>query len=740
MANQKLIIASNRLPIHISFENEKIVCHRSVGGLATGLSSFLESLISASDKSTEYTWVGWPGIVDPNCDKANLSALLLKDYSAYPVYLTEQEVDSFYFGFCNRTIWPLFHYFPSFTKYQQEDWTSYGLINQKFCDAILEIYNPEDTIWIHDYHLLLLPKLLRDKVPDIKIGFFLHIPFPHFEVYRLLPMLWRKEIILGLLGSDLIGFHTYDYTQYFLRSVLRILGLDNNFGLIQNFDHFVKVETFPMGIQFDKFRSYAESEECEQKRRELSLGFKNIKLILSVDRLDYSKGIVKRLEAFEFFLNHHPIWKEKVVLIMILVPSRVEVPEYFKMRETIEGMIGKINGLFGTLDWTPIVYQYRSYSFEELVALYGISNVAMVTPLRDGMNLVAKEYLVSKPDNSGVLVLSEMAGAAKELTESILINPNNAEDLSAAILEALEMPLEEQITRNLPMVERIKRYDVNRWANDFLEKLDDTKNSIEDLSAKLLQGETKRELLIKYSVSKKRLLFLDYDGTLVAFAKDPNSAVPKSNVLGLLKILSSDSRNIVYIVSGRSRLWLDKTLSGLNLRFIAEHGVWKKEDEDWTLFRDLSAAWKTDIYSILDRYVDRLPGSFIEEKEFSLVWHFRGAESEAGENLSRELLNDLVNFTGNLDIQVLKGNKVVEVKSAGVNKGISTKLIASEIMPDFILAIGDDWTDEDMFRELSSDSFSIKVGIGPTSARFYLKSVDQTLDLLHKLADASKGE
>ncbi|MCG6194527.1 bifunctional alpha,alpha-trehalose-phosphate synthase (UDP-forming)/trehalose-phosphatase [Leptospira sp. FAT2] len=633
---------------------------------------------------------------------------------------------------------PLFHYFPSYAIYEEEHWKTYKDVNEKFSNAIGEIYRPGDTIWIHDYHLFLLPASIKKKFPDSKVGFFLHIPFPHFEVYRLLPMNWRKELLEGILGSDLVGFHTHDYTQYFLRCVLRILGFDNSLGLLHYNDRLVKVETFPMGIHYSKFRNYSLTEECAIKRNEFKLGFSGKKIVLSVDRLDYSKGVHKRLEAFQWFLNKYPEWSEKVILLMIVVPSRENVEKYSEMRDQIEGMIGRINGLFGTLDWNPIVYLYKSFSFEDLVALYGASDVGLVTPLRDGMNLVAKEYLASQVDNEGVLILSEMAGAAKELGEAILINPNNPDDVANAIHQAFLLSSAKKQECLKHMIKRIARYDVTKWAADFLERLEETHKKEKDLSAKVLEGTIRAQILNDYQNSKKRILFLDYDGTLVPFNNEPKSALPDPEVLNLLNTISSEENNKIYIVSGRSKDWLDSVFGDLNLGYIAEHGVWFREGKNWELFREISGSWKSELFPILEQYADRLPGSFVEEKEYSLVWHYRASDSDAGNLRARELLNDLVNYTSNIDVQVLPGNKVVEVKCAGVNKGLAVKKVTSESDWDFIVAIGDDWTDEDMFRELPDGSNTIKVGLGTTAANYYLRRQPDVSRFLKDLSDLRK--
>lgn len=730
-AAQRLIIVSNRLPFTAIDEGDRLRFRESAGGLVSGLSAYLESV---KDTGNEYVWVGWPGNTIGDSLKQPLIKKAREEFHSYPVFLTEEEMELFYHGFCNETIWPLFHYFPSYTSYQLEFWEHYKRVNRIFADALLEVVNDDDIVWVHDYHLMLLPKLLREKKPQVAIGFFLHIPFPSFEVFRLLPGKWRRQILEGMIGADLIGFHAYDYSHHFFQCLLRILGHDHNMGQISLKDRVVRVETFPLGINYGAINRTINDPGLIPEKERLRKTFSDVRVILSVDRLDYSKGILNRLQGFEILLEGNTQYRQKVVLVMIVVPSRVAVKQYELMKRQIEELVGKINGKFGTISWTPVIYQYRSLSFEPLMAMYSISDIALVTPLRDGMNLVSKEYVATRVDETGVLILSEMAGAAKELGEGIIINPNNREEISEALKEALEMPLEEQRRRMRVMRNRLKRYDVVRWATEFVDRLVTMKQVQERFVAKVLSAAAKHGLQEEYRNAQKRLIFLDYDGTLVPLMRLPHEAHPTEQILTILSSLTSDQRNDVVIISGRDRSTLDEWLGSLSVNFVAEHGIWMREGNDgWKMLKQQSSEWKPHIMPILQLYADRLPGSFVEEKDFSLVWHYRAADPEQARLLVGELTDHLVNFTANIDLQVLQGSKIIEVRTTGVNKGIAgTRWMARE-QYDFILAIGDDWTDEDLFMVLPESTYTIRVGVTNTHARYNLKETSEVIDLLDSL-------
>lgn len=730
----RILIVSNRLPFAVKIEQGELVFKESAGGLVSGLSAYLDSLKTSSFIESEYLWIGWPGITVKGKKMKGLKEKAIYEFKSYPVFLSEKDMDNFYHGFCNKTIWPLFHYFPSYTIYSEDYWNTYKNVNEIFCDTILEILKKDDVLWIHDYHLMLLPKLIREKRPDLLIGFFLHIPFPSFEIFRLLPSKWRSKILEGLLGADLIGFHTNDYTQYFLRCALRILGYEHNIGSIILNDRIVKADTFPMGIDFNRYYSAINSDEIKTERDELKKNLNDLKVILSIDRLDYSKGIYNRLGGYEIFLEKNPNWHKKVVLIVVVVPSRIGVEHYNQMKKQIDEIVGKINGRFGSIDWTPIIYRYDFLPFNSLTAYYSISDVALITPLRDGMNLIAKEYIATRTDKKGVLILSEMAGAVKELGEAIIINPNNIEEIADAINEALQMPEEEQIRRNKIMQERLKQYDVVKWANDFIQELTSLKEEQKRFSAKLVTFNIKEQLVNDFYKAKKRIIFLDYDGTLVPFEIHPQFARPNEIVLELLKLLSEIPDTEVVLISGRDKNTLQMWFGKINIGMVAEHGVWLKEkNNDWQLIKPLISDWKQQLLPMLKMYVDRLPNSFIEEKEFSIVWHYRRCDPELSSIRAKELIDDLVNFTANIDVQVLQGSKVVEIKSAGVNKGVAGLHFLSKENYDFILGIGDDWTDEDLFKILPENAYSIKVGIISSNAKFNLANYLEVLNLIKEI-------
>ncbi|GJQ20213.1 MAG: bifunctional alpha,alpha-trehalose-phosphate synthase (UDP-forming)/trehalose-phosphatase [Bacteroidia bacterium] len=741
MRKRRLVILSNRLPFTVRERAGDLRFTASVGGLATGLSAFLRSLETADSMVSDYLWVGWPGSTVSDGMKARVRREAAERFKSSPIFLSSEEMDLFYHGFCNETLWPLFHYFPSITTYRESHWKQYQEVNKVFAERVAEILKPDDIVWVHDYQLMLVPRLLRHYAPQNPIGFFLHIPFPSFEIFRLIPQEWRREILTGLMGADLVGFHTYEYTQNFLRCVLRILGTGHTMGSIILHDRLVKAETFPMGIDVAHFSEAAKSPEVQREREAIRKSLKADKVILSVDRLDYTKGILNRLEAYEFLLENFKELRRKVVLVMIVVPSRVAVKQYERMKKQIEETVGRINGKFGSVRWTPIIYQYKALPFHPLVAFYTVSDVALVTPLRDGMNLVAKEYIASRNDETGVLILSEMAGAAKELGEAVIINPNYREEVAGAMRTALEMPPEEQKRRNRIMRDRIRRYDVVRWAQDFVSQVLSVRDVQKSFYSKLLTEQMKEEMAERYRRSRSRGIYLDYDGTLSPFTLHPEDAAPSENVLGVLKNLAKDPKNNVTIISGRKREVLGQWFRSMPIRLVAEHGVWVREpQDDWKMTKPINNSWKGAIMPIFELYADRLPGSFVEEKEFSVVWHYRAADPEHSESLAAELMDTLMGFTANIDAQVMRGNKIIEVRPLGITKGTIGEELIQRANDEFVLFIGDDWTDEDLFKVLPSTAYSVKVGMARTHARYMVQGVQDVLALLAFLSTERGGK
>ncbi len=722
----RLIIISNRLPVTIGQKEGSLFYYPSAGGLATGLNSL--------DEKLNKVWIGWPGqAIETNQEEE--ARATLGEQRLIPVFLSKEEIEKYYEGFSNKAIWPHFHYFSQYTIYNSDYWEAYQTVNQKFAKAVIAEIKEGDRVWVHDYQLMLLPDLIRKAFPNISIGFFLHIPFPSYEIFRILP--WREEILKGLLGADQIGFHTYGYMRHFLSAAYRITGIENNFGKLQVGHRLVNADVFPMGIDYEKYaypeRTLGATEINARIRRYKSKGRQ---LIISIDRLDYTKGIPHRIKAFEKFIAQNPEYHGKVTLILIVVPSRSNVDQYQDLKSEIDTLVGRIDGEYRTFGWSPIQYFFRSFSFLDLAAMYKAADIAMITPLRDGMNLVAKEFVASKEeDKKGVLILSEMAGAADELTDALIINPQDIDDMTAAILKALTMSPEEQKERLEKMQSSIRKYNVKRWAETFLNEQINMEVNKQSRQTNLLQKENKKNLFSKYQAAKSRLILLDYDGTLVGFKVDPQAAKPDEELIAILWELKKDPLNKIVFISGRDRDTMEQWLGKFKNEMAAEHGVWNNYGEGWTTDTGLSYTWKGDIRPVLESMVERTPGSFIEEKDYSIVWHYRNIDKALGEKRIREFRDTLLYLTANLDLQVLEGNKVVEIKNAGVNKGKAALHWINEKPWDFIMAIGDDNTDEDTFKALPEHGFSIKVGLGQTVANYNLLGVKKVRELLADLGN-----
>jgi trehalose 6-phosphate synthase/phosphatase len=689
-------------------------------------------------------WFGRPGLnrgdLAPVERDRQKEAYIEKN--CYPVFLGKKEHEQFLDGFSNRTIWPLFHYFTQNAIYREDMWKAYVKVNRAYAEEAIPHLEPGDRIWIHDYHLLLLPRMIREKIPSVSIGFFMHIPFPSYEIFRLLP--WRKEILEGLLGADLVGFHTYDYERHFMSCVRRLLGYDSVFNRIHLEERIVKVDFFPLGIDYKKFseggKKICREENAKGLTRELMdrrLAGGDKKIILSIDRLDYTKGIAVRLRAFEHFLQTCPEFHEKVSLLFFVMPSRESMEQYKILKRDLDELVGRINSTYGSLSWMPVLYFYRQLDFEERMELYCQSDIALITPIRDGMNLIAKEYLATREGRSGVLIISEMAGASKELSEALIVNPNNQLEISTSIRSALLMPKEEQVQGNRVLCERLKNHDVERWANDFFQSLKQVKEIQEIKLARKFTPKTMQNLSRSYSEASRRILFLDYDGTLMGFNKDPQKVNPDGELYETLRKLAGVKENKLVIISGRDKETLGRWFPAeeWNIDIVAEHGVWFREPGgDWNMIEQINKEWMESIRPILEFYVDRTPRSFIETKNYSLVWHYRDTDPDLGSQRSWELKDELKALVANLNLEIMDGDKVIEIKNSGINKGRASLIKIGDIEYDYMLAIGDDWTDEYTFDSLPDKAYTIKVGTKTTKADYYVEGVPDVRKILVELA------
>lgn len=718
----KTIIVSNRLPVRIQKRGGKLVSAPSEGGLATGLGA-----VYAQGNNI---WIGWPGLVVRKEDEAQINALLTPD-NLIPVYLNNAEIKGYYEGFSNEVLWPVFHYISSYAQFDKQHWQSYKDVNQKFFNTLKPYIDPGDTIWIHDYHLLLLLQLIREEFKDITLGYFQHIPFPSHEIFRLIP--WRDELLKGMLGADLLGFHTFDDVRHFISATAHLLSVQVDVNRIWYQDRIIVAEPFPMGIDYEKFAQLSHSKIVKKHIQALRQQYGAQKVILTIDRLDYSKGILQRLMAFEQFLIENPGWHEQVLLYMIVVPSRDNVEEYHRLKDEIDRYVGHINALYRNVDWYPIVYFYQSFPLEFLSALYNYADICLVSPLRDGMNLVSKEYVASRCREDGVLILSELAGASRELFDAIIINPYNIEGVKEAIIKALTLPKKMQQQRMQAMRYLVKKHDIHKWINLFLHRLKEVKEMQDSMQAGHLYKKRLDQVMQLYQQANQRLFLLDYDGTLVDFQRKIEAAVPDQELPEILNALDQDPKNHIAIISGRKYTHLEHWFGHRNFDLIAEHGAWiKKGGTTWVQKPALSTSWMPKVRQLMESFSDRTPGAFIEEKSYSLAWHYRKVQKGLGALRAHELMDNLRYLITSDGLQLFDGNKVVEVNNPEVNKGKAALALIRDIPTDFIFSIGDDHTDEDIFKALPDRAITVKVGGHISAARYFVHSYLETRYILKK--------
>jgi trehalose 6-phosphate synthase/phosphatase len=726
----RVLIVANRLPITVRASEAGVEVQKSSGGLATGL--------LRPHEQSGGLWIGWSGASDQltESQQAELDQQLAA-MRLVAVPLSADQITRYYEGFSNGVLWPLFHYLLEQVPLHVRDWEPYAEVNQRFADVVAQHYQPGDLIWVHDYQLLLLPELLRQRLPDARIGFFLHIPFPSEELFRTLPE--RDLLLRGLLGADLVGFHTPTYLRHFAASLTQILGLTVDIDRVQLTDREVRLGVFPMGIDAETFIALAEDPAVQAEAKALR-GDGTVKLLVGVDRLDYTKGIPRRLLSYEKMLQTHPDLRGRVRLVQVAVPSRTGVGAYQEFRSLVDGLVGRINGDFATPSWVPVHYIFRGLSERELVALYRAADVMLVTPLRDGMNLVAKEFVASRTDGDGVLVLSEFAGASWELPEAIQVNPYDVEGTAESCYRALMMGPEERRTRLEPLRARVQAYDVHRWAATFLEQLE-TITQRQPSSRRAPAGAiaARQALQARLRDAEDLLALLDYDGTMVPYTATPELARPDPALLELLGALAARPRSEVHVVSGRPRETLEHWLGALPIALHAEHGFWSRPvgSTEWTALGELGGSWREPALTILRDITARTPGSLIEVKSAALAWHYRMADREAGARRANELRLHLTQLLSNQPVEILAGHKVIEIRPYGIHKGrIVPPLPPERLATTTILAIGDDRTDEDLFEALPPEAITVRVGPGPTRAHFRLDGVPAVRTLLHSLVEA----
>jgi trehalose 6-phosphate synthase/phosphatase len=726
MSSGRLVIVSNRLPVSVKKVDGKLEYAPSVGGLSTALASYVESGLAK--------WIGWPGIASEeldDTDKAEITAKL-REQNCHPIFLTQKQLDGFYNGYSNGALWPLFHHLPVGSGDTPANWRIYKEVNQLYADETMRLSRESNDIWIHDYQLLLVPGMLRTARPAQHIGFFLHIPFPGpGDLFQLTN---ACELLRGVLGADLIGMHTTNYATNFLDCCQH-----GGIGIVAPRKvvlptRIVRVLDFPIGINYHKFAEASKSAAVSREVSRLRWKYRGKKVILTIDRLDPTKGLVERLKAYRTLLEENPTLHSKVIMVMQAMPSRTDVPEYQKLRLDVDELIADVNTTYGKKSWQPIEPIFSPLPFEQYAALYQRADVAFITPIRDGMNLVAKEYLASHPNSDGVLVLSKTAGAAEELKDAILVDPLKPRSLVNGLKKALDARPASFIKRTVKMQRHLRRHTVDKWADSFITSLQTPLPPPTHYFTRSLVGAPEKALVSDYHQARKRLLLLDYDGTLQPIMRHPEDAKPSRQTLSALQRLGSDSHNRIVVISGRDKDTLTKWLGNLPVTLVAEHGAFIKRPEWKTWHRMLSevGGWKEAVKRLFDDYAAITPGARVEEKEHSVVWHYRGVSPFLAKKTEVLLRKELRQLTKANRLGIKQGKMVLEVHHLDISKGHALQewLLSDE---DFVMAIGDDSTDEDMFRDAPAGTYTIKVGRGLSAAHYRVPNPAAVHKLLRKL-------
>jgi trehalose 6-phosphate synthase/phosphatase len=564
-------------------------------------------------------------------------------------------------------LWPTFHYLIDRVPTTTPDWESYRAVNTKFAEAVAAAWRPGDTIWVHDFHLMLVPELLRQRLPTARIGFFLHIPFPASEVFRVLP--WRAELLHGLLGADVIGFHTLGYLRHFAASLLRILGQEVEIDRVVVGGRDVRLMALPMGIDVDTFSAHAADPAVQAEAARVKASAAGSRIVLGIDRLDYTKGIPRRLLAFERLLETLPPDAAPVQLVQVAVTSRGDVGAYQSFKRGVDELVGRINGRFGTPSHVPIRYLNRSLDSREVTALYLAADVMLVTPLRDGLNLVAKEFVAARIDGDGVLVLSEFAGVAAELPEALPFHPYDVDGAARVLTAALQMPAAERRRRMAAMRAAVARHDVHTWVRAFRSELAQEPPTAAQPDSD--PGSLAARLVAERGARRRLVLCLDYDGTLVGFAPRPEQASPDPALLDLLRRLAAMADLDVHLVSGRAHDDLEAWFGDLRLGLHAEHGLRSRAPGGTWLPDDLrEPEWRPRVLALLERVAAHVPGSHVERKLVSVAWHYRQVEPAFATTVAKELRLHLMELLSNVGVSVVAGNRVLEIRPQGVHKGL----------------------------------------------------------------------
>ena len=627
-----------------------------------------------------------------------------------PVWLDYHTAHAHYEGYCKSTLWPLFHYLlwrddADRSKWDQYSWEAYVKVNEAFAERVAAEYKPGDIVWVHDYHLLLVPHLVRKRVPEAHIGLFVHASFPSSEFFRCLPQ--RKEIIDGMLGADLTCFQNRSYARHFISSCVRISGFEVQGASVESYHGRVTHVSYnPIGIDVARVQHECRAPGVAPKMALLRELYADKRILVGCDKLDVVRGVIQKLQAFYELLQHYPEWREKVVLIQITIPA---MNSSAKLERQVSELVSQINGDFGSLSFTPVQHYHQMIDRDEYYALLSVADLALVTSVRDGMNTMSMEYILCQDvHGNGALVLSEFTGTAGRLPAAIQVNPWDIDGVAAAIRRGLCLSDEERNERQRECHNQVVSQTSHTWALSLVQQM--LLRLRHRYSAHSTPVFARDQMLKHYGAAKKRLFCLDYDGTMTPIVKDPEAAVPSQRLLDAMRILCQDERNVIYIISGRDERFLRKHFDQFGaIGLSAEHGSYFKEHGTGKHWQNLSAeldmSWKSDVLNVFRYYTDRTIGSMIEEKKSSIVWHYRNADPDYGSFQAKECqaLLDNIMSQNDLQVEVVVGKKNVEVRPLAINKGeIVHRILYANPDTDFVFCAGDDKTDEDMFRFLSS--------------------------------------
>lgn len=610
--------------------------------------------------------------------------------------------------YAERELYPLLHYKqhgPTDGRSERKWWADYVRMNRLFADRIIREYQEGDIVWIHDYHLFLLPSMLRQRIPNIYIGFFMHAPFPSSEFMRCLAK--RKEVLTGVQGANMIGFQTFSYSRHFSSCCTRVLGFDSNPAGVDAYGAHVAVDVFPIGIDVKAVQKAAFGPAgIEKAVADLRRLYAGKKIIVGRDRLDSVRGVSQKLQAFEVFLERFPEWRDKVVLIQVTSPTSIEEEKEDpdnKIAGQISNLVSTINGRFGSLSFSPVQYYPQYLSPHEYFALLRVADVGLITTVRDGMNTTSLEYIICQQNNHGPLILSEFSGTAGTLPSAIHINPWDLVGVAGSINQALTMPPEVKESQHTKLYKHVTTNTVSFWSKQYLNRLLTNLSSFDQsVSTPSLD---RAKLVKQYRRARRRLFMFDYDGTLTPIVKDPQAAIPSDRVLRTIKSLAADRRNAVWIISGRDQGFLDEWMGHIpELGLSSEHGCFirKPGSDDWENLADQTdMAWQREVMEVFQHYTERTQGSFIERKRVALTWHYRRADPEYGAFQAKECRKHLEETVARKwDVEVMAGKANLEVRPTFVNKGFIATRLVNEYgttpgkAPDFILCLGDDFTDE----------------------------------------------